>query len=351
MLKRIACALFALLMMCSPVYAYNVVNLPDSMTFAEASGIYSYSDVSSATVCDIDRNIIKNLSSREIEEFCEKALNMTVWRKINPTPFRGACVNFSGKNGNKISYYLNAGIQIGTYGSENFVCYMTTAEDTAKLNYIAEELYDMGDKAVGGADWTVVSNRDFLKLPNHDWAKETVADAAAKSLVPYDFTDKYANNITREEFAILLCNYIAVAGNYVNIDAYMSATGTSYGKGSFKDCTGRDEAIDCLYALGIISGVDGVNFNPDGYVTRREAAAFVCRAAKLFMYVNTTSNTKTADWQSVGSWAEFYMKWCMDKGLFLVDDKNMIYPANKITVEQTVTVLSRLYDITGYWES
>lgn len=351
MLKRIVCIWIAVLLMCSSVYAYDVVNLPNNMTFAEASGIYSYSDVVSATVSDIDKNIKKKLSAQEINEFCSKALDMKVWRKINPTPLRGACVSFTLKNGNKISYYLNSGIQIGTYGSGNFVCYMTTAEDTAKLSYIVTELYDLEDEAVGGADWNVASDRDFLKLPTSEWAKNSVSEAAAKSLVPYEFTDKYEKNITREEFAVLLCNFIAVAGNYADIDAYMTATGTSYKKGSFKDCAGRDEAIDCLYALGIISGVDGVNFNPDGNVTRSEAAAFVCRTAKLLMYVNTSYNTKTADWQKVPLWAEFYMKWCIDKNLFRVDDKNMIYPMNKITVEQTITVLSRLFDISGYWES
>lgn len=325
--------------------AYDVVNLPHSMTFADALGAFSSNTISSATVSDIDCNIYKNLTRDEIEEFYDIACEMTVWRKVNPTPFRGPCVNFTMTNGDTISYYYNAGIQIGLYGDGNYICYMPASNEQQDLLYLLEDLYDGGGDVYGGTQWNVVTNKDFLKLPKADWSKVTVAEAATKSLVPYDFTDKYDKNITREEMAILICNFITVAGNYANMDEYMNATGTVYLYGSFKDCAGRDEGIDCLYALGIINGVDGVNFNPDGLVTRQEAAAFMARTAELFMYVGTNSNVRTADWSQVGSWAVPNIRWCIDKGLLLLDDYNKIYPTNNMTVEQAITVLSRMYDI------
>ena len=351
MFKRVTCIIVALLSFIQSAYAYDIVNLPHSTTFADALGIFSQNSIVSATISDIDRNICKPLSREDINEFCSHALSMTVWRKINPTPFRGVSVNFTTADGRKISYYYNSGIQIGTYGSDNFVCYMTTSADTQTLSFLMSEFYDNADNAQSGAESSAVTDKDFLKLPSQAWAKETVAQAAGKSLVPYEFTNKYEKNITREELAILICNFIAVAGNYASIDAYMKATGTDYRIGSFRDCAGRDEAIDCLYALGIIGGVDGVNFNPDGLVTRQEAAAFMSRTAKLFMYVNTSYSTKTADWGKVAGWATFHMRWCMDKGLLLVDDSNKIYPTDNMTIQQAITVLSRLYDIATYWES
>ena len=329
--------------------AYDVVNLPHSMTFADATGIFEYTDIASASICDIDKNIYKNLTSSQIREFYEAAKEMTVWRKVNPTPFRGECVNFTTKSGVKISYYYNAGLQIGKYGDNNYICYMPARTDAKKLTYLMSELYSTG--VLGGSVWNVVTDKDFLKLPQQEWAKATVAEAAAKSLVPYEFTDKYEKAVTREEMAMLIANFIAVAGNYASIDAYMKATGTVYLAGSFADCQDRDEAIDCLYALGIISGVDGVNFNPDGTVTRQEAAAFMARAAELFMYVGTEYKAKTSDWSRVSPWATFYVRWCLDNGLLKLDDANAVYPADNMTVEQAVTVLSRLYDLATYWES
>ncbi len=342
--------LAAMMLIAPAANAYDVVNLPHSMTFADAAGIFEYTDIASATISDIDKNIYKNLTGTQIREFYETASSMTVWRKINPTPFRGVCVNFTTKSGVKISYYYDAGLQIGAYGAGNYVCYMPARNDATKLTYLMSELYSSGG-VYGGGVWNVVTDKDFLKLPQQEWAKATVSEAASKSLVPYEFTDKYEKAVTREEMAMLIANFITVAGNYASIDAYMKATGTVYLEGSFGDCQGRDEAIDCLYALGIISGVDGVNFNPDGTVTRQEAAAFMTRAAELFMYVGTDYKTKTSDWNRVSPWATFYVRWCLDKGLLKLDDANAVYPTDNMTVEQAVTVLSRLYDLATYWES
>lgn len=350
-LKRILCIITAIVIIAPSVFAYDASNLPHSMTFAEATKIYSSSDIVSATISDIDKNNYKTLSTEQIEQFYNAAADITLWRKINPTPFRGVCVNFKTKSGNKISYYYGAGVQIGKYGESNFVCYMPSSQDMIKLTYLMSEFYDSDEGVYGGASWNVAEDYDFLKMPRAEWAKETVSEAAAKSLVPYDFTNKYEKNITREEMAILIENFIVVAGNYSNMDEYMRATGTVYLEGTFADCAGRDSAIDCLYALGILSGVDGINFNPDGTITRQEAAAIMVRAAKLFMYVGTDYSTKTADWDKVDSWASFYIRWCIDKGLFQLDDAKRVYPKDNMTVQQAITVLSRLYDLATYWES
>lgn len=345
-LRRIICILMAAISVALPVRAYDVVNLPHSMTFADAMGAFDDDDIESAAICDIDRNVYTNLTPNELSEFYNIARDITVWRKINPTPFRGACVNFRLANGNAISYYYGAGLQIGMYGTDNYVCYMPAAMDQRRLQYLIGELYNTDRNIYGGTNFHVVTDKDFLKLPKAEWAKLTVAEAAGKSLVPYDFTDKYSKNITREEMAVLICNFITVAGNYASMDEYMKATGTVYLYGSFKDCAGRDESIDCLYALGIINGVDGVNFNPDGLVTRQEAAAFMARTAKLFGNVGSTSAVTSSDWNQVAQWAVPDIRWCIDKGLLLPDDYNKIYPVNNMTVEQAITVLSRMIELT-----
>ncbi|MEE1350990.1 MAG: S-layer homology domain-containing protein [Clostridia bacterium] len=351
-LKRIICVITAVITMLSvSAHAYDVVNLQNSMAFCDALGIFDSGELVSGEICDIDENKYKNLTKAEIVEFYDTAAWMTVWRKINPTPFRGACVNFTTKNGTRISYYFNSGIQIGRYGDENYVCYMPAKADAQKLTYILSDFYDSDDGVYGGTIFNVATEKDFLKLPNQPWAKEAITEAAKKSLVLYEFTDKYEKPITREEMAILMDNFIAVAGNYANMDEYMKATGTVYLEGSFADCQNRDSAIDRLYALGIISGVDGINFNPDGTITRQEAAAFMTRVAKLFMYVGTDYKEKTADWNSVDSWASFYVRWCIDKGLMRLDDDRKVYPKDCMTVEQAITILSRLYDLATYWES
>ena len=329
--------------------AYDVVDLPNSMTFADAIGIFGADEIASASVCDINNNTYKNLTETEISNFYNTAADLTVWRKINPTPFRGICVNFSSKNGAKISYYFDAGIQIGLYGTNNYVCYMPSRSDALKLSYLREQFLDSSDGIYGGSIWNVCTSKDFLKLPSQQWAKNTVSEAASKSLVPYEFTNKYEKNITREEMAVLTANFITVTGNYANMDSYMNATGTVYLKDNFKDCAGRDEAIDQLYALGIISGRTGDTFEPDGEVTRQEAAALITRAADLFVYVTTKYNKQHADSSQIAPWALSYVKWTLDKGILSADDSNRIYPQSPMTVQQAITAFSRLYDIATYW--
>lgn len=321
------------------------------MTFADALGVFDAADIESASICNLESNTYKALSSDETAEFYNAAKDVTVWRKVNPTPFRGTCVNFTTKSGVKISYYFNSGIQIGTYGVDNYICYMPASADAAELSYLETEFFDSTEGVYGGTLWNVVTTKDFLKLPQEPWAVNEIKVAAAKSLVPYDLTDHYDSNITREEMAVLLENAIVTAGNYANMDAYMIDNGVGYTTGNFADCIGRDESIDRLFKLGIISGRTDVLFEPDGAVSRQEAAAMITRVADLFMYVGTNYRLNTADSSNVAPWASFYVRWVIDKGIMSADENNRFNPNGTVSVQQAITAVSRLFDLITYWES
>ena len=321
------------------------------MTFADALGVFDAADIESASICNLESNTYKALSSDETAEFYNAAKDVTVWRKVNPTPFRGTCVNFTTKSGAKISYYFNSGIQIGTYGVDNYICYMPASADAAELSYLETEFFDSIEGVYGGTLWNVVTTKDFLKLPQEPWAVNEIKVAAAKSLVPYDLTDHYDSNITREEMAVLLENAIVTAGNYANMDAYMIDNGVGYTTGNFADCIGRDESIDRLFKLGIISGRTDVLFEPDGAVSRQEAAAMITRVADLFMYVGTNYRLNTADSSNVAPWASFYVRWVIDKGIMSADENNRFNPDGTVSVQQAITAVSRLFDLITYWES
>lgn len=329
----------------SSALAFNVVDLPQSMTFADALGVFSADDIIGATVSDLEGNKNRTLSETEIKDFYYAASNMTVWRKTNPTPFRGVCVNFTIKEGARISYYFNSGIQVGRYGVDNYVCYMPAKEDAIKLSYLQSEFYDATDGIVGGSISNVCTTRDFLKLPEAEWAKTTVSYAAAKNLVPYEFTSLYGKNITRAQMAELVANAIVVTGNYASMDSYLSDKNIVYLKNNFEDCIGRDESIDQLYALGIVGGRTDTTFAPDAPVTRQEFAAFITRAAEQFMHISTNYKLSCADSYKIAPWAKFFVNWTADNGIMSVDDKNCFYPDDNISVEQALTAVGRLYDL------
>lgn len=345
--KRIIAVLAAVVLLPLHALAYDVVNLPNSMTFADALGIYDFRDISSAMICDTEKNIYRNLSREEINDFFTAASQVKVWRKINPTPFRGAYVNFAAVNGAKANYSFTSGIQIGLYGTDNYVCYMPAHDDAVELTYLLSGFYDSDAAVYGGSDVYANTTRDFLKLPQAEWAERAVRSAASKSLVPYEFTDKYTKEITREELAVLFANLIKVVGNYADVDDYIKdELGTAdYDTDIFSDCEGRDKSIYQLYALGILTGKGSGRFDPDGMVTREEMAAFITRVAEHNMYVGTNYTLNAADKTKVSFWANFYVRWVLDNGIMTLDGSGHFYPQNNLTVEQAIATIDRLYDL------
>ena len=116
-------------MLALTAHAYNVVDLPENMTFSDALGVFNADEITRITVSDIAEGKYTDLTKDEINEFYSTIQDMTVYRKINPTPFRGISVNIYTNDGVK-SYMLNSGLQIGMYGSNNYVCYKLNKANT-----------------------------------------------------------------------------------------------------------------------------------------------------------------------------------------------------------------------------
>ncbi|MBQ8301557.1 MAG: hypothetical protein IJX57_06305 [Clostridia bacterium] len=86
--------------------AYNIVDLPEDMTLSDAMGIFNVSDITRVTVSDVADEKYIELTHDEIYDFNYMAKDMTVYRNVNPTPFRGIAVNIYTADDVK-SYYLN----------------------------------------------------------------------------------------------------------------------------------------------------------------------------------------------------------------------------------------------------
>lgn len=339
----IIAAVFAAVLMPAAAHAYNVVDLPETMTFDEALGVFSSADITGATISNYtDRKYIE-LSREQIDAFYEKMKGMVLTRGINPEPFRGTSLNLTTVDGTK-SYYVNSGLELGKYGDSNYVCYKALGEqDMIDLTDIETMYRDAQDK-VGGELLYRSSRNDFLVLPTDGWAQTPVKEAAAHNLLPYEFTKKYSENITREDFCKLLGNLICVIGNYAKLDDYLADCGKVYNPNAFADCAGRDPSIFMLDSLGIVSGRDGTNFDPDGAVTREEAAAFLCRTAELFMHIQTYSNMRFTDTASISPWARVYAAWVSEQSIMNGSDGRFM-PLDNYTVIQAVASVNRVYKV------
>ncbi len=328
-------------MLSAAASAYNVVDLPESMTLSDAFGIFDASDITRITVSDVSDGQYTDMTREEILDFYYAVQDLTVYRGINPTPFRGIAVNIYTDSDVK-SYYLGSGVQIGLYGSENYICYKLNDEDTQKLLYLDDMYHDAEEKLSGEKIHRAVGT-DFLKLPETQWSQSFIKEAAAKSLLPYSFTDKYRNSISREEFCILLGNMIAVRGGYKSIESYMLDLGKPYLRNYFDDCAGIDDSVNILYALGIVNGKDNSGFDPYGTLTREEAATLLCKTAEMYMWIGVEGTLAYEDADYISDWARFYVTWTAANGIMTGISDTEFEPQGTYTVEQAVAAIVRLY--------
>lgn len=139
-----------------------------------------------------------------------------------------------------------------------------------------------------------------------------------------------AASMTRAEMATVLSKLLGL---------------TDKAEGSFADVPSgawyADAVLKCA-AAGILKG-DGTGANPNGTITREEAAVMMGRALAVKQATGTLS---FADSAQVSGWAKGYVKAMNDKGIVNGVGENRFAPAQNIDRAAVVTILDRT--ITGY---
>lgn len=109
------------------------------------------------------------------------------------------------------------------------------------------------------------------------WAQEEVGRAILAGLVPSALQSDYQNNITRAEFAHLAVVLVEqITGS--DADHLLDSLGREP-ESPFHDTD--DPYVLTAYALDIVNGRTRTTFDPNGSITRQEAAAMLARAAVI----------------------------------------------------------------------
>lgn len=339
-----ALAVFSLVVMMGSGYAYDVVNLPETMTMSDAWGLFEASQIDHAEASSLRDGKAVSLSEEQYLDFYYEFANIQLHRCISPSPFRGICITLYAADGTAYRYYTGGGVIIGSYGDGNYMCYKAEGDDESALWELTSLYYDNTNKYdIEAAAPTLV--RDFLTLPSESWAVDTVKEAASHCLIPYEFTKMYSQNITREDFCVLIGNFIAVTSGYADLESYMRYTGQPYVIGVFEDCDGADDSIDMLYELGVVNGKTETLFDPDAYITREEAAKLLCETAELYMYIESPDGSGYDDGDEISAWAEFFVDWVSDTEIMNGVDENHFAPKDNYTVLQAIVTADRLYEL------
>ena len=122
---------------------------------------------------------------------------------------------------------------------------------------------------------------------------------------------------------------------------------------SFADVRKGDwyrSAVAAAHSYGLVSGRTETTFDPNGTITRQEAASMVARAAKYCgmdtsMEQGAIMNQLTlfGDYPSVSNWARESVAFCYKEGILNQDDWN-IEPARNITRSEVAEMLYHLLE-------
>lgn len=105
------------------------------------------------------------------------------------------------------------------------------------------------------------------------------------------------------------------------------------------------EAVDYLSNIGIFSGDDKGNFNPNSPVTRAEIATIICRM--LGETEDLPSSTVFTD-VPIGHWANVYVGKAVELGIVSGYGDGRFGPSDNVTYEQALTMIVRAMGYSDY---
>ena len=163
------------------------------------------------------------------------------------------------------------------------------------------------------------------------WAAEQVNAAIEAGIVPESLQTGYTNTATRAQFCALA------------VELYETVTGSEIAeRAEFTDTT--DVNVQKMAGLGVINGVGGGQFNPNGELTREQAATILVRLADAMGHPLPEGTASFADNASIASWALDAVGRAQAGGLMGGIGNNQFSPQGPYTVEQSIMTAFRLYE-------
>lgn len=180
-----------------------------------------------------------------------------------------------------------------------------------------------------------------LRTAPSQWAQSEVQRAIDLKLVPNDLQVNYQAYISREEFCELLAQMLEVRYR-IELDELVEAYGGK--EVAFTDTD--SEMVEGIAALGIVSGRgDGV-FDPDGRITRQEAAVMLANTIKVFGTEKIGTAVGTfRDQDSIASWAVNGVTTVSQLGIMGTTGNNEFSPLGTYSREQAIVTVLRVYDV------
>lgn len=135
-----------------------------------------------------------------------------------------------------------------------------------------------------------------------EWAVADIEKAISLKLIPQPMQKNYKENISRADFCKLAVNFL-VQKTGKSIDELLKENNVLIKYNVFTDTS--DKEILAANALGIVNGVGKGRFNPNGMISRQEAAVMLMRTAAVLGVTETGKSSEAfADSDEFADWAK-----------------------------------------------
>ena len=145
------------------------------------------------------------------------------------------------------------------------------------------------------------------------------------------YYEKGEGFMKKRVFGIFLCLTLAIG---------MLATTASAGS-VFPDVSDDADyawAAELTQGMGIFTGDENGNFNPDQGITRAQCAAVVCRLLDAETDAQSMSTTVFTD-VPTSHWANGYIAWAYEQGIISGYGNGKFGPSDTVTYEQAIKML------------
>ena len=163
------------------------------------------------------------------------------------------------------------------------------------------------------------------------WATDHVNKAIEENLVPPNLRANYTKPVSRAEFCAL-----AVA-------LYEAVNGGIQGRKTFDDT--NDANVEKAAFIGIVTGVGNNSFDPDGKLSREQAAVILSRLSVLIIPSLPKQEPDYEDNDAISAWAIEAIGRTQASGIMLDNGNKRFSPKDYYTIEQSIVSLLKLFDL------
>lgn len=183
------------------------------------------------------------------------------------------------------------------------------------------------------------NNIDYFRATSSgpsDWAVEEIKKAIESNLIPFELQVSYKSNIDREDFCKVMVAFISEKTGMKLEDMIINC-----GDFQFNDCFSA-EVIAC-YQLGIVKGKGNDIFDPEGEITREEAAVMIVNLLKYLGFEESVPDEiNLKDREEISPWSNDAADYVLQNNIMLGTGDNMFSPKSNITREQTYIIMFRM---------